>query len=82
VQSWQGRMGTTTPVVWLGHAEREPRREVAVCRRAAQQNARDVVDALVTELSLRNGADIVSDDADEIRKLLAVANVKTSILAL
>jgi hypothetical protein len=43
---------------------------------------RDVVDASVAELSMRKQADIVSDDADDIRKLLAAANAKTSILDL
>lgn len=43
---------------------------------------RDVVDASVAELSIRKVADIVSDDADDIRRLLAAANAKTSILDL
>jgi hypothetical protein len=43
---------------------------------------RDVVDASVAELSIRKVADIVSDDADGIRRLLAAANAKTSILDL
>jgi hypothetical protein len=43
---------------------------------------RDVVDASVVELSIRKAADIVSDDADDIRRLLAAANAKTSILDL
>jgi hypothetical protein len=42
----------------------------------------DVVDASVVELSIRKVADIVSDDADDIRRLLAAANAKTSILDL
>jgi hypothetical protein len=41
---------------------------------------RDVVDASVAELSTRKLADIVTDDADDIRRLLAAANAKTSIL--
>ncbi|HET7538998.1 MAG TPA: hypothetical protein VFK05_03975 [Polyangiaceae bacterium] len=41
---------------------------------------RDVVDASVAELSIRKQADIVSDDADYIRRLLAAANAKRSIL--
>lgn len=41
---------------------------------------RDVVDASVAELSIRKQADIVSDDAGDIRRLLAAANAKTSIL--
>ena len=44
--------------------------------------SRDVVDASVVELSIRRVADIVSDDADDIRRLLAAANAKTSILDL
>jgi hypothetical protein len=43
---------------------------------------RDVVDAAVAELSIRKHADIVSDDADDIRRLLAAANAKRSILEL
>jgi hypothetical protein len=43
---------------------------------------RDVVDASVAELSIRKLADIVSHDADDIRRLLAAANAKTSILDL
>src|SRR6187551_3044322 len=43
---------------------------------------RDVVDASVAELSIRKQADIVSDDAKDIRRLLAAANAKTSILDL
>jgi hypothetical protein len=41
---------------------------------------RDVVDASVAELSIRKVADIVSDDADDIQRLLAAAKAKTSIL--
>jgi predicted nucleic acid-binding protein len=41
---------------------------------------RDVVDASVAELSIRKRADIVSDDADDIRRLLSAANAKISIL--
>ncbi|MEO8904454.1 MAG: PIN domain nuclease [Polyangiaceae bacterium] len=43
---------------------------------------RDVVDASVAELSIRKQADIVSDDAEDIRRLLAAANAKTSVLDL
>ena len=43
---------------------------------------RDVVDAAVAELSIRKQANIVSDDADDIRRLLAAANAKTSIVDL
>jgi len=41
---------------------------------------RDVVDASVAELAIRKLADIVSDDAKDIRRLLRAANVKTSLL--
>jgi hypothetical protein len=43
---------------------------------------RDVVAASVAELSIRKQADVVSDDADDIRTLLAAANATTSILDL
>jgi hypothetical protein len=43
---------------------------------------RDVVDASVAELSIRQQADVVSDDADDLRRLLVAANAKTSILDL
>jgi len=42
----------------------------------------DVVDASVAELSIRKQADIVSDDAEDIRRLLSAANARTSILDL
>lgn len=41
---------------------------------------RDIVDASVAELSIRKQADIVSDDAEDIRRLLSAANAKTAIL--
>ena len=41
--------------------------------------SRDVVDASVVELAIRKLADVVSDDAEDIRRLLAVANAKISI---
>jgi hypothetical protein len=41
---------------------------------------RDVVDASVAVLSIRDGADVVSDDANDIQRLLSVARVKASIL--
>ena len=41
---------------------------------------RDVVDASVAELSILKQADIVSDEADDIRRLLAAANAKTSVV--
>jgi hypothetical protein len=43
---------------------------------------RDVVDASVAELSIRKQADVVSDDARDIRRLLSAANAKLSILDL
>ncbi len=43
---------------------------------------RDVVDASVAELSIRKQADILSDDAEDIRRLLSAANARTSILDL
>jgi predicted nucleic acid-binding protein len=43
---------------------------------------RDVVDAAVAELSIRKQADIVSDDAEDLRRLLSAAAAKTSILDL
>ena len=41
---------------------------------------RDVIDASVAELSIRKLADVVSDDADDIRRLLAAASARASIL--
>jgi predicted nucleic acid-binding protein len=41
---------------------------------------RDVVDAAVAMLSIRYGADVVSDDSNDIQRLLSVARVKVSIL--
>jgi predicted nucleic acid-binding protein len=41
---------------------------------------KDVVDASVVVLALRYGADVVSDDAHDIRRLLAAAHAKLSIL--
>lgn len=45
-------------------------------------HTRDVVDASVAELSIRKQADVVSDDAEDIRRLLTAAGAKTSILDL
>jgi hypothetical protein len=42
----------------------------------------NVVDASVVEPSIRKIADIVSEDADDIRRLLVEAHAKTSILDL
>jgi predicted nucleic acid-binding protein len=41
---------------------------------------RDVVDAAVAVLAIQYGADIVSDDADAIRRLLSVMRAKVSIV--
>ena len=41
---------------------------------------KDVVDASVAVLSMRHGADVVSDDDEDIRRLLSVARAKVSIL--
>jgi predicted nucleic acid-binding protein len=43
---------------------------------------RDVVDASIAELSIRKHADIVSDDAGDLRRLLAAVSAKTSIVDL
>jgi predicted nucleic acid-binding protein len=40
----------------------------------------DVVDASVAALAMRREADVVSDDAEDIRRLLSAARVKVSIL--
>ncbi len=45
-----------------------------------KSRTRDVVDASVAELSIRKRADIVTDDAEDIRRLLSAAHAKTSIL--
>ena len=42
--------------------------------------ARDVVGASVAVLSIRYGADIVSDDPGDIQRLLSAARSKVSIL--
>jgi hypothetical protein len=41
---------------------------------------KDVVDASVVVLSMRHGADVVSDDVEDIQRLVAVARAKASIL--
>jgi predicted nucleic acid-binding protein len=41
---------------------------------------KDVVDASVAVLSLRYGADVVSDDAEDIQRLLSIARAKGSII--
>jgi len=45
-----------------------------------RSRTRDVVDASVAALSIRMHADVVSDDAEDIRRLLAAGNAKTSSL--
>lgn len=41
---------------------------------------KDVVDAAVAALAIQREADVVSDDAGDIRRLLSVARVKLSII--
>ena len=41
---------------------------------------RDVVDAAVAVLASGQGADVASDDAEDIRRLLAAAGVKAAII--
>src|SRR5258708_28141774 len=41
---------------------------------------KDVVDASVAVLSIRYGADVISDDTDDIQRLLSVARAKGSIM--
>ena len=41
----------------------------------------DVVDASVAVLSIRRGADVITDDAKDIRRILSVARAKASIVA-
>ena len=41
---------------------------------------KDVVDAAVAVLSIRRGADVVSDDAEDIRGLLSAAHAKVSVI--
>jgi len=40
---------------------------------------KDIVDASVAVLSWRAGADVVSDDADDIKRLLAAARAKVTV---
>ena len=40
---------------------------------------KDVVDASVAVLSIRHGADVISDDAEDIQRLLSVARAKGSV---
>jgi hypothetical protein len=41
---------------------------------------KDIVDASVAVLSARHGADVISDDAEDLRRLLSVARAKVAIL--
>jgi predicted nucleic acid-binding protein len=41
---------------------------------------KDVVDASVAVLSIRHGADVISDDAEDIQRLLSFARAKGSII--
>ena len=41
---------------------------------------KDVVDASVAVLSIQHGADVISDDADDIGRLVSVARAKVSIV--
>jgi predicted nucleic acid-binding protein len=42
---------------------------------------KDVVDASVVAIAIRRHADVVSDDEDDIRRLLSVARSKLAVLA-
>jgi predicted nucleic acid-binding protein len=46
----------------------------------AKTRTKDVVDASVAVLSIRSGADVISDDAEDIQRLLSIARAKVSIL--
>jgi len=46
----------------------------------AKTRTKDVVDASVAELAVRRGADIVTDDAGDIRRLLSAARAKSTII--
>jgi predicted nucleic acid-binding protein len=41
---------------------------------------KDVVDASVAVLALRHGADVISEDAEDMQRLLSVAHAKVSII--
>jgi predicted nucleic acid-binding protein len=43
---------------------------------------KDVVDASVAVLSILHGADVISDDAHDIRRLLALSRTNVSIIDL
>jgi predicted nucleic acid-binding protein len=46
----------------------------------AKTRTKDVVDASVAVLSSRYGADVLSDDVGDIRRLLSAARAKVAIL--
>jgi predicted nucleic acid-binding protein len=46
----------------------------------AKTRTKDVVDASVAVLSARYGADVISDDAKDIRRLLSAARAKVTFL--
>lgn len=48
----------------------------------AKTRTADVVDASVAVLGARAGADVVTDDADDIRRLLSAARAKSTIIDL
>jgi predicted nucleic acid-binding protein len=52
----------------------------AAGRLLGKTRTKDVVDASVAELSIRKGADVVSDDAEDIRRLLSASHAKMSII--
>jgi predicted nucleic acid-binding protein len=45
-----------------------------------KSRTKDVVDASVAALSIRHGADVISDDTGDIQRLLAAARAKVSII--
>ena len=47
----------------------------------AKTRTKDVVDASVAVLSARRGADVMTDDADDIRRLLSAARTKAAIIS-
>lgn len=48
----------------------------------AKTRTKDVVDASIAVSSARHDADVVSDDPDDIRRLLSAAHAKTAIVDL
>jgi hypothetical protein len=47
----------------------------------ARTRTKDVVDASVVELAIRDGADIVSDDADDILRLIDAAGSRVDVFS-